>query len=168
MNRLQVFDLDDMYSKHKKELVLQIYKRMAGILNLEGVKFDKKDLTNVIVNYYPSSRNILMFLQKNSVNGELKFSSLERPDSTFESLVDAMKRRKFKEVKEIVNEILVPDSFYTYVYKNLDIFKPESQPEVIISLADYQDYSQRAKNKHIPLLAFVVKIISDPGVKFES
>jgi DNA polymerase III delta prime subunit len=168
MDRLQVFDLDDIYSRNKSELVKQIYFRLVHILENEEVEFDKKELTQVISTLYPSTRNMLMFLQKHTTSGKLEFDHISKPDDLFVSLTDAMKLRKFKNIKEAVNEIMIPDNFYTYVYKHLDeIFKPESQPMVILELADYQDYSQRAKNKHIPLLAFAVKIISDTGVKFK-
>jgi len=168
MNRLQVFDLDDIYSRNKSELVKQIYFRLVNILQNEEVEFDKKELTQVISTLYPSTRNMLMFIQKHTTSGKLDFDHISKPDDLFVALTDAMRMRKFKDIKEAVNEIMIPDNFYTYLYKHLDeVFKPESQPMVILELADYQDYSQRAKNKHIPLLAFAVKVISDSGVKFK-
>lgn len=168
MNRLQVFNLDDIYSQNKKELGTQIFKRLVAILDNEEITYDKKDVIQIVSTLYPSSRNMIMFMQKHSTGGELKFDHISKPDDTFVALTDAMLKRKFKEVKTAVNEIMIPDNFYTYVYKHLDdIFKPEGQPMVILDLADYQDMSQRAKNKHIPLLAFAVKIIGDTNVKFK-
>jgi len=168
LNRMQVFNLDDIYSQNKKELAVQIFNRLTSILENENVSYEKKDVLQVISTLYPSTRNMLMFLQKHSVTGTLKFDHITKPDDAFVALTDAMLHRKFKAVKEAVNEIMIPDNFYTYLYKHLDdVFKPESQPMVILELADYQDYSQRAKNKHIPLLAFAVKIIGDNSIKFK-
>jgi DNA polymerase III delta prime subunit len=168
MNRLVVFDLDDIYSRNKKELGAQIFKRLVAILENEDISYDKKDVIQVVGSLYPSTRNMIMFLQENSTSGELKFDHITKPDETYVALVDAMLKRKFKGVKTAVNDIMIPENFYSYVYKHLDdIFKPEGQPMVIIDLADYQDMSQRAKNKHIPLLAFAVKIIGDTNVKFK-
>ena len=47
-----------------------------------------------------------------------------------------------------------------------DIFEVQSQPNVIMLLADYQDFSQKARNKYIPLMAFAVKVFGDADVKF--
>lgn len=168
LDRLQIFDLDDIFQQNKKELGTQIYKRLISILENEGVDFITKDVMQVVSTLYPSTRNMLMFLQKHSVSGELKFDHISKPDDAFIALVDSMLHRKFKAVKDSVNDIMIPDNFYSYLYKNLDeVFKIESQPMVCIELADYQDLSMRAKNKHIPLLAFAVKIISDSSIKFK-
>ncbi len=168
LDRLQIFNLDDIYSQNKKELGTQIFKRLCSVLENEDITYDKQDIMKVVTTMYPSTRNMLMFIQKHSSSGKLEFENIAKTDDIFASLIDAMLHRKFKIVKDVVNEILIPDNFYTYVYKNLDnIFKPEAQPMVILELADYQDYSQRAKNKHIPLLAFAVKIISDTTIKFK-
>lgn len=168
VNRLQVFNLDDIFSMNKKELGVQFFQRLTDILNNEGIEFDKKDVIKVISTFYPSSRNMLGFLQQHSTSDKLEFDHIDKPSDIFMSLVKSMKLRKFKEVKSAVNKILIPENFYTFMFKNLDdIFKPEAQPMVILELADYQDYSQRAKNKHIPLLAFAVKIIGDTSIKFK-
>jgi len=168
LDRLQIFNLDDIYSQNKKELGVQIFKRLIAILENENIEYEKQDVLQVVSTLYPSTRNMLQFIQKHSGTGVLKFTNISKPDDTFVGLMDAMKKRKFKEIKTAVNEIMIPENFYTYVYKHLDdIFKPESQPMVILELADYQDFSQRAKNKQIPLLAFSVKLISDGNVKFK-
>lgn len=168
LDRLQIFDLDDIYQQNKKELGIQIFKRLVSILENEEIVYEKQDVLQVVSTLYPSTRNMLMFLQKHSTTGTLKFDHITKPDDAFVALTEAMLQRKFKAVKDAVNEIMIPDNFYTYVYKHLDdIFKLESQPMVILELADYQDYSQRAKNKHIPLLAFAVKVISDSSMKFK-
>lgn len=168
LDRLQIFDLDDIYQQNKKELGIQIFQRLTAILENEEIVYEKKDVLQVVSTLYPSSRNMLMFLQKHSATGTLKFSHVTKPDEAFVALTDAMLHRKFKAVKDAVNEIMIPDNFYTYLYKHLDdVFKLESQPMVILELADYQDYSMKAKNKHIPLLAFAVKVISDSSMKFK-
>ena len=167
MDRLIVFDLDEIYSRNKKELGIQIFTNLINILENEDVSYNKKDVMQVVSTLYPSSRNMLKFIQENSTTGELVFDHITKPDETFIELVESMKKRKFNDVKSVVNEIMIPDNFYVYVYKHLDdIFKTESQPMVILELADYQDMSGRAKNKHIPLLAFTVKLIGDSNVKF--
>jgi replication factor C small subunit len=168
LSRLQIFDLDRIYSENKKELSVQIYKRLVEILENEKVQYEQKQLLDVIKAYYPSSRNMLMHLEQNTVNGVLKDGTINRSDEIFKELVSVMKTRKFKDIRSVVSDILVPDSVYTYLFKNLDeIFEIQSQPNVIMAIADMQDYSSRAKNKHIPLMKLMVLIIGDENVKFK-
>jgi len=167
-NRLQNFDLDKIYSSNKKELGIQIFNRLTSVLENEGLEYEKSDVLKVISSLYPSTRNMLNFIQANTTSGKLSFDNITKPDEVFEALVHAIKSRKFKEVKSCVNDVLVPENFYTYLYKHLDeIFQPQSQPMVILEMADYQEYSIKAKNKLIPLLALSVKIMSDSDVEFK-
>ncbi len=167
MNRLQNFDLDQIYSENKKELGVQIFKRLLAILEAEKVQADQKLVLEVVKAYYPSTRNMIMHLEKNTVGGVLQSGDINKMDAVFDNLVDSMKGRKFKEVRNAVSELVVPDSAYSYFWKNIDdIFEIQSQPSVIMALADMQDYSARAKNKQIPLMKFCSLMIGDPDVKF--
>lgn len=167
MSRLQVFDLDKIYAENKKELGAQIYERLVAILENEQVQYDKATVLKVIKGYYPSTRNMIMHLEKNTVKGVLREGDINKPDAVFETLVEAMKGRKFKDCRAAVSELLVPDNAYTFFWKKMDeIFKVESQPMVCIYLADYQDFSSRAPNKQIPLMAMITKIIMDQNVQF--
>ena len=168
LQRMQVFDLDEIYANNKKELGKQIFERMSFILKAENVQYKNEDVLEIIKTFYPSTREMLMFSQQNTVNNELIFDSINSADDIFGDLISSMQNRKFKDVKTVINEILIPDNAYTYLWKNIDgIFEMESQPQVIMLLAEYQDYSQKARNKYIPLMAMIVKIISDGSIKFK-
>lgn len=165
--RLQVFDLDKIFQENKKELGSQIFSRLTSILDEEGVQYDKKDVISVVKTFYPSTREMLMFLEKSTVDNKLDVSDLSRIDDVFGELVDAMKERKFKSVRSAVDDIMIPDNFYSWLYKNMDdIFHISSQPQIIMLLAEHQDLSSRATNKQIPLISMLVNIIGDPDVKF--
>jgi len=167
LSRLQKFNLDTIYTEHKKELGVQIFKRLIAILDAEKVKYEQKLVLEVIKAYYPSSRNMIMHLEQNTVNGELREGNINKANAVFDALLISMKERKFKAVRSAVTDLLVPEMAYSYFWNNIDeIFPIQSQPTVIMLLADYQDFSSRAKNKHIPLAAMLTKIISDSDVKF--
>lgn len=167
LDRLQVFNLDDIYLHNKKELGGQIFKRLTFILQTEEVEYENADVLEVVKQFYPSTRSMIMFMQQNTVNNKLDFDGIKTTDDVFAELVVAMKKRKFPDTQKIINEILVPDNSYSYFWKNIDaIFVMESQPSVIMLLAEYQDFSQRARNKYIPLGAMITKIIGDPNIKF--
>jgi len=166
LSRLQKYNLDEIYSQYKKELIVQIFKRLMAILKAENVEADQKIVSDVIKGYYPSTRDMIMHLEQHTVDGVLTEGNINKTDEMFDELVQAMRGRKFKVVRDVITDILVPEMAYTFFLKNLDLFELQSQPTVIIALADYQDFSSKAKNKTIPLLAFVTKMIMDPDVKF--
>ena len=166
MQRLQVFDLDKIYQENKKELGGQIFKRLTDILNEENVKHDARDVMAVVKTFYPSTREMLMFMEQNTVENVLNVDDLEKADNVYTDLIEAMKQRKFKGVRNAVSDIIIPDNFYTWMWKNLDLFKLPSQPQIIMLLAEFQDKSMRATNKQIPLAAMLVNIIQDSDIEF--
>lgn len=167
MKRLQVFDLDKMYQENKKELALQIFNRLTALLQNEEIEFERTELMQVVKTFYPATRDMIMFLQQNTVDNVVRFDELQKPDDAFSALIIAMKNRKFRAARDAVSNMVVPENFYTYLWNNLDThFQLSCQPDIIIWLADYQDMSARAKNKQIPLSAMVNRIIGDPDVKF--
>ena len=168
LKRLQIFDLDTIYAQNKKELGMQIFNRLIGILELEKVEYQKEDVLAVVKGYYPSTRDMIMHLEFNTVKGVLHQGGIQKADEVFEELVDVMRTRKFKDCRMAVEELLVPNAAWAFFWKNIDnIFELPSQPTVIMALSDYQDHAMRAANKHIPLGAFVTKMIGDPDVKIK-
>ena len=169
LQRLQVFDLDKMFRTNAKELTKQILERLVFILENEGIKYNKEDLLKVIKAFYPSTRAMIMTLQKNVIAGELQLTDFGISNNEFEELMEVTKTRKYNDIRKVVSNLsLNPDSFYSFLYKNLDkYFTPASVPNVVVLLADYQDMSARAKNKEIPLLAFLTKLIGNKSIEFK-
>ena len=163
-----MFDLDDIFANNKKELGTQIFKRLIFILENEKVEYKNDDVMEVVKKFYPSVREMISFMSRHTVDHKLNFEGIKSSDDVFGDLVTSMKDRKFQDIKIKVNEILIPDNAYTYFWRHIDdIFEIQSQPSVIMLLADYQDFSSKARNKYIPLMALVTKIIGDKDVKFK-
>ena len=162
------FDLDEIYANNKKELGVQIFDRLTFILEHEEVQYKKEDVVEVVKKFYPSIREMISFISLHSIDNVLDFSEIKSSDDVFGDLVQAMKGRKFVDVKKIVTDILLPDNAYSYFWRHLDdIIEMQSQPNVIMLLADYQELSQKARNKYIVLMAFAVKVFGDADVKFK-
>lgn len=166
LNRLQIFNLDKIYQNNKKELAIQIFKRLNFILKNEGIKATKEQLQEIIKNYYPSIREMIMFIQNNNIDGELISNQVTQND-IFKNIIKLTKEKKFYDVRKMLNQVTIPDIFYSYFWKNLDDFILEGQPEVVIKLAKYQDMNIKAKNKYITLMAFLTEIMLDKNIKFK-
>jgi len=161
LQRFQVYNMDDIFQKYKKEIAKQMFERLTFILNNEGVKFDKQQLLDIIRSYFPSTRAMIMFIQQNTINKELKFDSISQITDTYDEILDLTLKQDWGNVKKIVDGILTPDSFYTYMWRNINKIPVDSRPDIIINLADYQDMNTRAKNKQITLMAFLTKVMQN-------
>jgi len=168
-NRLIEFNFDEIFQKNKKEIAKQMYLRAAWILENENVKYDKKVLQKIIVELYPSFRKIVLFLQKNVINGELKVQENEiNILGKFEKIMNLVKEKNFVEMKKMINDFSNISSIYSYVFKHLDdYFEPKSQPQVILLTGKYQDMDYFARDKTITAAAYLVELMSSPQIIFK-
>jgi replication factor C small subunit len=168
LNRLQIFDLDKMYQDYKADLGKQIYYRLKFILENENIEYQTKDIQEIIKNFYPSLREMVMFIQHNNASGKLLMEQMANSNTLNLQIVEALKEKQFNTVRSLINNIAVPDIMYSYIWKNLDnFFFPESQPALIILLAKYQDMNIRAKNKLITLMAFFTEVMQNQQIKIK-
>jgi len=168
LNRLQIYDLDKIYQDHKSELGKQIYHRINFILQNENVTADSSQVQEVVKNFYPSTREMVMFIQHNHVDGKLVLEQLANSNDVSKNIMIETGKNEFMKVRSLLNDITVPDIMYSYIWKHLDEYiVPESQPAVIILLAKYQDMSMKAKNKIITLMAFFTECMKDANIKFK-
>jgi DNA polymerase III delta prime subunit len=168
LQRLQIYNLDEIYQMNKKELAKQIFERLKFIVENEGIKYNPQDLMKLISAHYPSTRAMIIDMQKNIINGELVLKHLSTGNQVYDELMNIIKTRKYNDIRDFVNDFTNIDSFYSYLYNNLDKhFESSSIPKVVILLAEYYDMNYRAKNKKIPLLAMITKLIGDSSIKFK-
>jgi len=168
-NRFVIYDFDEIYVKHKKDIGKQILDRLKFILDNENVEYDVKDLMPIITNNYPSVRAMVGVLQKSVQNGKLVIDeNLISLNSKLDKILNYTKEKNFKSIKEELNKMSNVDSIYSYTYKNLDnLFKEESIPQIVITTAKYQDMSSHARDKQITAGAFCVELMMNPKVKFK-
>jgi len=167
-NRFSYFDFDALYNQNKKEIGMQVFQRLQFILTNENIHFEPKDLQPVVSNLFPSVRKMVITLQQSVQDGNLILDSKMINLSTkFTDIMDFIKQKKFVEVRKELQELDDPGSLYTYVFKNLDEwFTPQSQPQVILLCAKYQDMHERARDKSITASAFTVEIMGTPSIEF--
>jgi len=163
LQRLEIYDFDEIYQNNKKELAKQIYERLIFILENESIKFNKKDIIEIVKTFFPSLREMIIFIQKNIFNNELKLSQNQMIESDyFIKIFKEVKRGDFYTVKELVDGIISPDTFYSFMWKNLEkIIDDKDLAKTIILLADYYEQHAKAKNKYIPIMAFLVRLMTE-------
>lgn len=167
LNRLSNFDFDEIFSKHKKELGALIYQRLVWILNNEGVEFEKADISQIIKTFYPSIREMTTFMQQSVIDGKLVLGSkYGEIDKIKEEIMGSIKRKEFKEMLRLTNELTDPSSLFTYIYKHMNTYFPDTSiPHAILYLSDYMDRASRARDEQINVAAFCTKMMMDTNIK---
>lgn len=169
LNRLSNFDFDDIFAKHKKELGTLIYKRLVWILENEKIGYEKSDIQQIIKNFYPSIREMTTFMQQNIIDSKLTIDSkYTEVDKLKEDIIGTIKRKEFKEMLKLTNELTDPSSLFTYIYKHMNTYFPdESIPHTILLISDYMDRASRARDEQINIAAFCTRMMMDTNIKIK-
>lgn len=168
-NRFTHFDFDNIYNQNRKEIGLQIFNRLQFILNNEGVQFDKASLSPVVSNMFPSVRKMVLTLQQSVEDGKLVLNeSMINLNTKFTEIMNFIKDKKFIDMRKSLQDLDDPGALYTYIFKNLDEwFVPQSQPQVVLLCAKYQDMHENARDKAITSAAFGVELMGTPSIEFK-
>ena len=134
-----------------------------------NVEYDAKSLALFIAKLFPDFRKIINELQSYSSSegkideGILTISSNSIAETLYPLLLD----KNFDGCRKWIAESLSsPDDVFSSLYTCMkDYLKPEMQPEIILILAQYQDYATRVANQSINLMACFVEIMSSIGNK---
>lgn len=154
LNRLENYDFNQL---PKKEMIKPIFEKLKYILDSEGIKYDPKDVAELIGENYPSIRSMISNLQKFSYTGELVFTKEDL--GNLSSLEEIMKSSSYMEMIQNVNNLSSPSSSYSEFYKDLArFFKEEGFPQVVIALAKYQEMDARVRDKHLNLSGLLTEI----------
>lgn len=147
--------------EEKQELIMKAWKRSCQILSEEGISFDKKAVATIVARFFPDMRRVLNYLQKASVTGSVDAASLSDTIPT-DSLYDAMKNKKFSEVRKWVAENYDDyQSVYRDLYDRLlDLFTGQSIPQIIIIIDMYQDRATRVADPEISFMACLTEIMA--------
>ena len=143
-SRCAVIDFS-MSKEEKSACILAFNKRAKGILEDEVISFDKKDLAEVVIKYFPDYRKILNEMQRHSHSGELKISALAGvSDEAIKQVMRFVKEKKFGEYRKWVAQNADID-FSTLVRTLFDRMSEfvdgQDIPELVLILSEY-DYKR--------------------------
>ena len=145
-------------------------QRLQGILQQEGVEFDKNVVANVIMKHAPDWRRVLNESQKGSMSGTLNVPMSASADisDTYTQLFSAIREKNFKKMRSwVVNNIDVePASIFRGVYdKMYDHVAPNSIPQLVLILADYQYKNAFVADHELNLVACMTEVMANVEVK---
>lgn len=146
--------------QEQPKLMVEFAKRTFTILDNENVEYTKEVVLEVIKRYYPDNRRVLNELQRYAnVSGNIDTGILSVVDSSkVKTLVNFLKLKDFKSCRQWIADN--PDSsvLFNELYTNIsDLVAPESIPNLILIMGEYQHRAAFVASQEINMAAFVVE-----------
>ena len=149
--------------KEKAEIQVSFFERIVGILEGEGIDFDKKVLLQLINKHFPDWRRVLNELQRYSVGGTIDSAILASfSDVKVDDLIKTLRSKDFPGVRSWVVHNLDNDPavllrrIYDALYQTLD--GPSIAAAVLI-IAKYQYQMAFVADQEINMLACLTEIM---------
>ena len=125
----------------KTKMAAQFFKRIQSILQSENVEYEDKVIAELVKKHFPDFRRILNELQRYSQFGKIDVGILAQIGDV--SIAEITKHLKNKDFGAIRKWVATADfdaaTLYRKLYDNLyDVLQPQSIPQAVIILADYQ------------------------------
>ena len=148
----------------KPKLAAKFMKRVDHILTSENVKYDKKVVAEMIMNYFPDWRRVINELQRYSVVGEIDVGILSNfGEDNINKLIGFLKNKQFENMRKWVaeNEIDTTSLFRKLYDLSSKVMKNTSIPQLAITLADYQYKAAFVADHEINLVACLTEVMTD-------
>ena len=167
-SRTTVIDFN-VRGKTKQSLAAQFFERCRDILTREEVRFNDKVVATVVQKYFPDFRRTINELQRYSSTGAIDTGILAAlGDAKIDTLVDALKNKKFNDVKKWVTQNLDSDpvSIMRKLYDNLSsVMDGPSVAAAVLIIAEYQYKSAFVVDQEINLLACLTQLMLECNFK---
>jgi len=134
--------------------IKQMARHLANILDKESIEYDTKDLSIIVKKTYPDIRRALNTIQGSIRKNTLvvdKLGEANYPQQISEALD---KKDAFAIIRQIVADNNIKD--FNNLYRML--FEKYSEPEIIITIAEYQFQSVTAPDKEINFMGCIAKL----------
>ena len=125
----------------KASMAGQFFKRIQSVLTSEGVKFDDKVIAELVKKHFPDFRRIINELQRYSKFGEIDTGILSQiVEVGLNDVIKFLKDKDFGNIRKwVASNDIDSAALYRKLYDALyDVLAPQSIPQAVIILADYQ------------------------------
>ncbi len=161
-SRCSVIDFK-ITKKAMPQLAAQMFKRVAYILNEEGIPYDKAAVAEVMTKYLPDWRRVINELQRYSATGRIDSGILtDMSGETLKQLIGFLKEKDFTSTRKWVGENVESDvnSMFRKLYDTAsDYLTKNSIPNLVMILAKYQYQAAFAADQEINLMACLTEMM---------
>lgn len=160
------------FNTSKKDLVPlaeQMLDRIKFILDSENVEYNSKVLIELILKHAPDWRRVINEAQRHSISGVLNSDVLlGSSNSNVKELTGFLKAKDFKKMRAWVVNNMDQDtvSIFRGLYDNMNEYiEPQSIPQLILILADYQYKAAFVADHELNVVACMTEIMANVSFK---
>jgi DNA polymerase III delta prime subunit len=152
----------------KAKMASAFFKRITHILDTEKVEYDEKVVAELIKKHFPDFRRAINELQRYSQLGKIDVGILSQiGDISISQIVKHLKEKDFTSVRKwAATTDIDSTTFFRKLYDALyDIAKPQSIPQAVIIIADYQYKQAFVADQEINLVACLTELMANVEFK---
>jgi len=160
-SRCAVIDFS-LKTPEKAQMAKDFFSRIKGILQSENVEFEDKVVAELVKKHFPDFRRVINELQRYSQFGKIDSGILSQiANVSISEIVKHMKEKDFGAIRKwVASGEYDANTVFRQVYDALyDILKPQSIPQAVLILADYQYKQAFVADGEINLVACLVELM---------
>ena len=147
----------------------EVAKRIVGILQDNGIKYEMQDIATIVNTGYPDIRRVLNSAQRQVIDGVLRIDATSIVQANYMSRIlevftgPADKRQSFTQVRQIIADSRVRDftALYTFLFSEVDNYAKGHIAAAILILAESQYQDAFAVDKELHVMAMMVKLLNE-------
>ena len=146
----------------KTQMAGQFFKRLQSILKDENVEYDDKVLVELVKKHFPDFRRTINELQRYSKFGKIDVNILTQiGDVAITEIVKFLKEKDFRSIRSwVASNDVDPTTLYRKLYDALyEVLQPQSIPQAVIILADYQYKQAFVADQEINTVACLTELM---------
>jgi len=146
----------------KAQMASAFMKRVQSVLQSENVDYDDKVVAELIKKHFPDFRRVINELQRYSQLGKIDIGILSQiSDVTINDIIKYIKEKDFGAIRKwVASNDIDATAFYRKLYDNLyEVLKPQSIPQAVLILADYQYKGAFVADQEINTVACLTELM---------
>ena len=128
-------------NNEKAQMATQFFKRIQSVLRSEKIDYEDKVVVELVKKHFPDFRRVINELQRYSQFGKIDSGILAHiVEVSIGDIIKYIKDKDFGAIRKwVASNDVDATVFFRKLYDNLyDVLKPQSIPQAVIILADYQ------------------------------
>jgi len=149
-------------NNEKTQMAGQFFKRIQSILQSEKIEYDDKVIVELIKKHFPDFRRVINELQRYSQFGKIDGGILSHiVEVSLGDIIKYIKDKDFGAIRKwVASNDIDATTFFRKIYDNLyDVLKPQSIPQAVIILADYQYKGAFCADSEINVVACLTELM---------
>ena len=149
-------------ASEKSSMATQFFKRIQTILSAEEITYETPVVAELIKKHFPDFRRVINELQRFSKFGKIDTGVLAQiVDVSLADIIKFIKDKDFGAIRKwVASNDVDPASLYRKLYDNLyEVLKPQSIPQAVVIIADYQYKQAFVADQEINLVACLTELM---------